>query len=146
MRRSRRHEKHTLQYDPVFAASAETSNSRRAAPSASLRGWAGFINLPHKEVSLFRKYCQYWLLLVHTKRKRRRRKEDSYVILLDVDITKDDALSMTQRRVGYKKYCDALEKRILRNFSSIVTCEKRRREILASPPMFQSEWVRAWRK
>lgn len=29
-RRSRRHEKRTLQYDLVFAASAETSNSRRA--------------------------------------------------------------------------------------------------------------------
>lgn len=39
-------------------------------PLASLRGWAGFINLPHKEVSLFRKYCQYWRLLVHTKRKK----------------------------------------------------------------------------
>lgn len=37
------------------------SQQRRRVP-ALLRGWAGFINLPYKELSVFRKYSQYrWL-------------------------------------------------------------------------------------
>jgi len=39
-------------------------------PSASLWGWAGFINLPHKEVSLFRKYGQYYGGFWYTGRER----------------------------------------------------------------------------
>lgn len=88
-------------------------------PSASLRGWAGFINLPHKEVSLFRKYCQYWRLLVHTKRKTAEEREFVRGIVGRRYYIEANTLFMMQHREEYKKYCDALEKWILWNFSSI---------------------------
>lgn len=53
------------------SGNVEFTGGRR--PSASLRGWAGFINLPHKEVSLFRKYCQYRRLLVYPETEEERR-------------------------------------------------------------------------
>lgn len=79
-------------------------------PSVSLRGWAGFINLPHKEVSLFRKYCQYWRLLVHTKRKTAEEREFERSIVGCRYYIEDNTLFMMQRREGYKKYCDALSR------------------------------------
>lgn len=92
-------------------------------PLASLRGWAGFINLLHKEVSLFRKYCQYWRLLVHTKRKKEEGREFVRGIVGRRYYLEDGTLFMMQYREGYKKYCDALEKWILWNSSSIVAYE-----------------------
>lgn len=86
---SRRHEKRTLQYDPVFAASAETSNSRRAARRLRSEDELVLLIYLTKRFRFFVNTANiggFWC----TRGERGERKEaDSYVVLLDVDIAQD---------------------------------------------------------
>ncbi|TGZ51130.1 Uncharacterized protein DBV15_09639 [Temnothorax longispinosus] len=83
---SRHHEKRTLQYDPVFAASAETANSRRAAHRLRSEDELVLLICLTKRFRFFVNTANiggFW----YTRRERLRKKENSYVMVLLFPLT-----------------------------------------------------------
>lgn len=116
-------EKRTLQYDPVFAASAETSNSRRATRRLRSEDKLVLLICLTKRFRFFVNTANiggFW----YTWIERLRKKENSYVdIVRHWYYIENGTLFMMLRREGYKKDCNALEKWILWHFLSIVACK-----------------------